>query len=273
MKDRKLDRWINAPFDAKRPFLEQLPSGMHEALMAACEVREFDDGQIILRRGVIAENFFIVQSGTAVECGNKHNGRYLEETPVPKGHCFGERSLLSGIATTRTYIAKGFCTMLVMPKEKFFTLLFEAPGMLVVLYRMQADRIANRDKAMDELLRPGVQGDLNVQSFMDIAQTFLNASKTGLVTLDSLGKKAIVGFNNGQLCYAKMRDCEGLDVIDQIIGWEEGKFSYENTEAIGEINLQGDTMGVLLDALRRIDEAAAGGNAGASAEPDMSDSF
>ena len=50
-----------------------------------------------------------------------------------------------------------------------------------------------------------------------------------------------------------------LDVIDQIIGWEEGKFSYENTDEIGEINIQGDTMGILLDALRRIDEAAAGG--------------
>ena len=263
MKDRKLDRWINAPFDAKRPFLTQLPAGMHESLMEACEVREFEDGQIILRRGVITDTFFIVQSGQAAECGNKHNGRYLEEIPVEKGSCFGERSLISGLPTTRTYVAKGFCTMLVMPKEKFFTLLFEAPGMLVVLYRMLAEKISNRDKAMDELLRPGVQGDLNVQNFMDIAQTFLNASKTGLVTLDSLGKKAIVGFNNGQLCYAKMRDREGLDVIDQIIGWEEGKFSYENTDEIGEINIQGDTMGILLDALRRIDEAAAGGPADA----------
>lgn len=258
MKDRKLDRWIKADFDAKRPFLEQVPNGVLDKLLQYSEVREFDDGQVILRRGVVSDTFWVLQSGAVLECGNKHNGRYLEETPVAKGGCIGERSLLSGLPTTRTYIAKGFCTMLALPRDNFFTLLFEQPGVLVVLYRIMADKVSNRDRMMDELLRPGVQGDLNVQSFMDIAQTFLNTAKTGIVTLDSQGKKAVVGFNDGQLCYAKMAGAEGMEAIDQIIGWEEGKFSYENTDTIGEINIVGDTMGILLDALRRLDEATAG---------------
>ncbi len=258
MKDRKLDRWINAAFDAKRPFLEQVPGGVLDKLLQYGEVKEFDEGQIVLRRGVVADNFYVLQSGSVDECGNKHGGRYLEEIPVDRGGCFGERSLLSGLPTTRTYISKGISTLLILSRDNFFTLLFEQPGVLVVLYRIMADKISNRDKMMDELLKPGVQGDLNVQSFMDIAQTFLNTSKTGIVILDSQGKKAVVGFNDGQLCYAKMAGAEGIDALDQIIGWEEGKFSYENTETIEEINIHGDTMGILLDALRRLDEAAAG---------------
>jgi hypothetical protein len=262
MRDRKLDSWINADFNAKNPFLEQIPSALADLILRQGRVTEYDPGTIILRRGAVAEQFFVVQSGTVLECAKKHNGKYLEQAPLVKGSCFGEHSLLSGIPTTRVYVADGMCTLLVMDKPTFFATMIEAPGMLVVLYRILAERVSNRDKMMDSLLKPGVQGDLSTQGFMDIAQSFLNANKTGIVNLDNNGRKAVVGFNGGQLCYAKMKDCEGIPALDQIMTWEEGKFSYENTELIEEINIQGDTMGLLLDALRRLDEAAAQASGG-----------
>jgi len=255
MRDRKLDSWINAAFDAKLPFLEQIPSGLAGQLLQRGRVTEYDPGAVILRRGAVAEQFFVVQGGTVMECGRKHSGRYLEQSPLARGSCFGEHSMLSSIPTTRAYMAETFCTVLVLDKDAFFQLVTEAPGTLVVLYRILAERVSNRDKMMDNLLKPGVQGDLSTQSFMDIAQSFLNSMKTGIVVLDNAGRQGVVGFNSGQLCYAKMADSEGLLALDQIMTWEEGKFSYENTGLIEEVNIQGDTMSILLDALRRLDEA------------------
>lgn len=256
MIDKKLDSWIQKPFDASLPFLEQIPRDVQNLLLEKAQIREYDEGDLILRRGNVSEEFFVVQVGQVKECGKKHEGKYLEEYELPKGACFGEASVLSGIPMSRTYIAAGFCTMLVMDKSTFLEFVIERPGVMVVMYRMLADAIDRRTKSLDNLLKPGVQGSLSTQSFMDIAQSFGNSMKTGIVSMDYNGVKAVVGFNEGQMVYAKSSTGAGEEVLDQIMTWEEGNFSYEHTEPIQETNIQGDTMGLLLDALRRIDEAA-----------------
>lgn len=256
MKDKKLDSWIEKSFDSTLPFLEQIPKTVKNLLIEKCDIREYDTGQTILRRGVVSDRFFILQSGKINECGKKIRGNYTELLPVAKGACFGGNSILSGIPTTRTYIAESFCTVLIMKKEKFIPFLISHPGVLVVLYRILTEQIRRKDNTVDSLLRPGVQGSLATQSFMDICQSFLNSSKTGIVTLEKDSDKAVIGFNDGQICYAKSSNAEGPDVLNEILTWEEGKFSYENTERIESVNIEGDTMGILLDALRILDEAA-----------------
>ncbi len=259
MKDKKLDSWIEKSFDSNSPFLEQIPKSVKNLLIEKSEIKEYETGQIILRRGVVSDRFYILQSGTINECGKKIRGNYTELLPVQRGGCFGGNSILSGIPTTRTYIAESFSTVLIMKREKFIPFLINHPGVLVVLYRILAEQIRRKDNTVDSLLRPGVQGSLSTQSFMDICQSFLNSSKTGIVTLECLSDKAVIGFNDGQVCYAKSSKSEGRDVLNEIITWEEGKFSYENTERIETVNIEGDTMGILLDALRILDEASAEG--------------
>jgi CRP-like cAMP-binding protein len=254
MHDRKIESWISKPFPPETPFLELVPQHVRNALIQSGDMMEYEPGQIILRRGAVAEFFFMVQMGEVVECGKKHHGRYTEQILLPKGQCFGEHSILAGIPVTRTWMAQSPVTLITMPKERFISFLIEHPGVLVVLYRLLAEKLRRRENTVDALLRPGVQGDLSTQSFMDIAQSFLNSSKTGIVTLENAGTKAVIGFNDGQICYAKSREGEGTDVLDQVVRWEEGKFSYEHTGRIETINVMGDTMGILLDALRQLDE-------------------
>ncbi len=255
MIDKKLDSWIQKPYNSSLPFLEQIPRDVQNLLIQKAQIREYDEGDVIMRRGAVSEDFFILQVGEVKECGKKHEGKYLEETVLPKGSCFGEASILSGIPTSRTFVSSVFSTMLVMNKDTFLEFVIERPGVLVVMYRAMADAIDRRTKSLDNLLKPGVQGSLSTQSFMDIAQSFGNSMKTGLVSLDNSGVQAVVGFNKGKMIYAKSTHAEGELVLDDIMTWEEGNFSYEHTEPIEEINIQGDTMGILLDALRRIDEA------------------
>lgn len=255
MIDKKLDSWIQKPYNSTLPFLEQIPRDVQNLLIQKAQIREYDEGDVIMRRGAVSEDFFILQVGEVKECGKKYEGKYLEETVLPKGSCFGEASILSGIPTSRTFVCSVFSTMLVMNKDTFLEFVIERPGVLVVMYRAMADAIDRRTKSLDNLLKPGVQGSLSTQSFMDIAQSFGNSMKTGLVSLDNAGVQAVVGFNKGKMIYAKSTHAEGELVLDDIMTWEEGNFSYEHTEPIEEINIEGDTMGILLDALRRIDEA------------------
>jgi hypothetical protein len=257
MHDRKIDGWISKPFKGDAPFLDQVPQHIRNLLIEHGESVEFEAGQVILRRGDLAERFYIMQMGSVFECGKKHNGRYTEQIPVIKGHCFGEHSIMTGVPVTRTWIAETDATLITLPKERFLAFLIEQPGVLVVLYRIMSEKLRRKENTVDSLLRPGVQGDLSTQSFMDIAQSFLNSNKTGIVTLEHNGSKAVIGFNDGQICYAKSPKAEGLDVLNEIMTWEEGKFGYEHTEHIETINLVGDTMALLLDALRQLDEAGA----------------
>jgi hypothetical protein len=89
---------------------------------------------------------------------------------------------------------------------------------------------------------------------MEIVQLFLNSGKTGIVTLTSEGQTAKIAFNKGQIQHAECGELLGLEVLDQVVGWEEGKFSYEQVDTIVESNIEGDTMSILLDALRKMDE-------------------
>lgn len=260
MHDRKIESWISKPFPTDAPFVDLVPQLIRNALIEFGESMEFEPGQVILRRGDVSERFFVVQMGTVLECGKKHHGEYMEQIPLVKGQSFGEHSILAGIPVTRTWIAEGNVTLLTMPKERFISFLIEHPGVMVVLYRLLAEKLRRKEIAVDALMKPGVQGNLSTQSFMDIAQSFMSSSKTGLVTLINNDKKAVIGFNDGQICFAKSREGTGVDVLNQIVAWEEGKFSYENTARIEEINIQGDTMGILLDALRQFDEASNGEN-------------
>lgn len=255
MIDKKLDSWIQKSFDASLPFLDQVPRDVQNLILEKAQIREYNEGELILRRGNVSEEFFVIQVGQVKECGNKHHGSYLEEKILPQGTSFGEASVLSGIPMSRTFIAASFCTVLVMAKATFFEVVVERPGVMVVMYRMLADAIHQRTQSLDSLLKPGVQGSLSTQSFMDIAQSFGNSMKTGLVSMNHKNTQAVVGFNSGMMVYARSSHDEGEAVLDEIMQWEEGNFSYEHTDPIEEVNVHGDTMGLLLDALRRIDEA------------------
>jgi CRP-like cAMP-binding protein len=254
MKDRKLDTWLSKDFKTEQPFLEQLSADLRNAIIENCEFREYEAGQIILRRGDLAERFFILQGGEVLECGKKVSGKYTEQDPVEQGHCFGESSILANTPINHAHIANGPVTLLTMERKAFITFLIQNPGVLVVLYRLQSAKLLKREGRMEALLRPGVQGDLATESFMEIVQLFLNSGKTGIVTLTSEGQTAKIGFNTGQIQYAECGELMGLEVLDEVVGWEEGKFSYEQVDTIAESNIQGDTMSILLDALRKMDE-------------------
>ena len=260
MKDKKLDTWLRKEFNAKSPFLEQLPGEIKDKLIQF-KVKEFGQGDVILSKNEISQAFFIIQSGQVRECGQSSDSKVKEKEKliINNGHCFGEASILAGLPSSRYFLAESeSCTVIYIPQQEFLTFVIEHPGVLVVLYRILAEKQRKRDKKIDEMLKPGVQGDLSTQNFMDIAMSFQNAQKTGVVMLKGDKYKAFVGFNNGMLCYARTPSAEGEAVLDDILTWTEGEFSFETTDRIESVNIQGDTTGLLLDSLRRIDEAAMG---------------
>jgi hypothetical protein len=105
------------------------------------------------------------------------------------------------------------------------------------------------------LLSPGISGDLSLFAFPDLAQSIHTAHMTGMLHIENGQRKAECGFDHGTLVHATARNQVGLEAVMELIRWKSGPFRFSADESCPPPNLTGDTMGTLLDALRRLDES------------------
>eukprot|EP00746_Dinoflagellata_sp_MGD_P152324 gnl/MRDRNA2_/MRDRNA2_83579_c0_seq3.p1 gnl/MRDRNA2_/MRDRNA2_83579_c0~~gnl/MRDRNA2_/MRDRNA2_83579_c0_seq3.p1 ORF type:complete len:991 (-),score=217.20 gnl/MRDRNA2_/MRDRNA2_83579_c0_seq3:83-3055(-) len=90
-----------------------------EQVMKKLEQKSFPNGQTIVEEGDVAENFYLVQSGTINVLKIKENGRNQQIRTLTKWDYFGERGLLQSELRTATCKAKGDCVCLELSAEVF----------------------------------------------------------------------------------------------------------------------------------------------------------
>ncbi len=78
-------------------------------------------------------------------------------------------------------------------------------------------------------------------------------------------KKGVLFFRNGELQDARMNGVSGLDAAYEVFSWDEVNLSIQNSCQKTEKMIDGDLQGILLEAMRRKDEA--------SIEPELIDEF
>lgn len=69
-------------------------------------------------------------------------------------------------------------------------------------------------------------------------------------------KKGVLFFRNGELLDARMNGVSGIEAAYEVFSWEEVNLSIQNTCQKTERIITGDLQGILLEAMRRKDEAA-----------------
>ncbi len=110
------------------PLLAAADEGQLRETFLAARVREFKDGEIILRQNDYTNDFLIIASGR-VELWKRPEGA-TKETKVAEltaGNFFGEMSLISGRRRTATARAVGLTRMLEIPRKAILKLLGAAP--------------------------------------------------------------------------------------------------------------------------------------------------
>jgi predicted regulator of Ras-like GTPase activity (Roadblock/LC7/MglB family) len=98
-------------------------------------------------------------------------------------------------------------------------------------------------------------GSLTEMSVADLIQHNCQEGKTGQLTVDSAGKRALIYFRSGALVHAALGMTSGEEVVYEALGWTEGKFILEIGTASPAVTIQRSWSTLLLEGAQRVDEA------------------
>lgn len=199
--------------------------------------------------------------GTARVATQANDGRVIELNVLRKGDCFGEMSILTGAATSNRIEAVEPCTTLAMPRATLQKLLADHPVLSIILYRMLSRRIRASNQRLIQLLSPTLSGELGHLSFIDLVQTVHGARLSGILHIEDKGRSARFGFHDGHLWTGESSGSgiaaqKGEGALDEVIRWRQGIFRFAAGEALPEANMHGDTLHLLLEAVRKMDESS-----------------
>jgi CRP-like cAMP-binding protein len=254
-----IGEWIALSYEAKVPFLQQVPRECADFLLLNAQLREYDAGEIILEGGTESKSFCVMQSGRAQVCGQiLPDGHYSVLAYVESGACFAEMSIICNEPTSNTIIAaEDGCTVLHIPKAEFVKFLDKNPTIMVYLYKVVADNLRAKNKAFDEFQRLSLLASGKVLPFIDFAQTMEKSRITGTVICESDGESGFVAFQEGRICCAKCGKLAGPDALEKILSWGDNSLFKLDTHLMPDIvniNQMSDTTSLILDALRNLDE-------------------
>jgi CheY-like chemotaxis protein len=121
-----------------------------------------------------------------------------------------------------------------------------------VVDRLQFEKLQKR------AARPGViQGRLEEMSLIDLMQSLEMGQKSCRLTLSQGGAKCEVFFGAGQCKDARLGTIEGEEAVYEAIRWSEGEFEIDFNVAPTRSTITRSTTGLLMEALRLVDEAEA----------------
>ena len=123
-----------------------------------------------------------------------------------------------------------------------------------------ADRI-HLEKLQTSARKPGViEGQLAEMNIIDLFQSLEMGQKTCRLTLEEDGQKSEIYFEGGAVYDAVMGDATGDQAVYPTAGWSAGTFEIDfNAKPSPERRTKQGTQGLLMEAMRLLDEAAQGG--------------
>lgn len=104
----------------------------------------------------------------------------------------------------------------------------------------------------------GLSGSLESMDLAEIAHFLALGQKTARVTLAEDGTQGQVWLDGGHVVHAECGESEGEEAFFELLGWRAGRFQIRHGVAAPHRRIQADTLALVLEGLRRRDEAAAG---------------
>lgn len=248
-----------APKKKGAPFLSRLPREVATELITACTTTRYEDGQIILMQGVAGQHLYIVaEGGVQVTKRGEFNDQTVLAT-LGRGDCFGEMSILTGEVTSADVRSQGKAAILSVQKDALEAMLVKRPLLSREFSKLLAERLKASNVSLQSGPTRGIIGRLSMISLPDLVQALHQSRRTGTLVVNCLGTQGRLGFRNGFLCTAKTGSDLGNEAFYTMVKWPEGDFCFEQTEpkATDPGKVISDTVGLLMEAARRLDDAKA----------------
>ncbi len=212
-------------------------------------------GRAVVQRGKPGEAFYIVLEGECEVVATDEENNDTVLATLPSGECFGEMSLITGEPASATVRAKDDATVLMVNRENFYAMLGIAPEVAITLARILATRLANTGRRVAEELKKGLAGRLDLISPAELIQAMNVNSQTGMLIIQNADKSTSIYMHDGQIHEVKMGDKKGEEAFFEFLSWARGNFRFEAIrKEDNQKQMQMDTVGLLLEGMRRVDE-------------------
>jgi CRP-like cAMP-binding protein len=212
-------------------------------------------GRTIVSRGNMGEAFYVVLEGECEVVQQDEKGREGVLATLPSGECFGEMALITGEPASATVRAKDDATVLVISRDNFNAMLAIAPEIAITLARTLANRLAVTGRRVIDELQKGLAGRLDLISPADLIQAMSVNNQTGMLVVNSADKSMTIYLHDGQVHDVQMGDKNGEEAFFEFLSWAKGNFRFESVrKEQSQKQVRMDTMGLLLEGMRRVDE-------------------
>jgi CRP-like cAMP-binding protein len=192
------------------------------------------------------------------------------EKPVmtlARGDCVGEMSLVTGEPSQATVVSCGVGQVLEVPATEFPTLLSLVPTLGLGLARDVLHRISRMGQVATASERDGILGRLEVVGPAELVQAMHLNRQSGVLTVQCDGTRGTVAFDEGEVVDARLGDDAGEEAFYAFLRWTRGSFRFEAGRQEAARSMHRDTMGLLLEGMRRIDESARAASGAALTDP------
>jgi CRP-like cAMP-binding protein len=209
----------------------------------------------VITRGAPGEAFYIVLEGDCEVVQQDENGVESVIATLPSGECFGEMALITGEPASATVRAREDATVLILSKENFNAMLAIAPEIAITLARILAGRLAKTGRWVVEELKKGLIGRLDLISPAELIQAMNVNSQTGMLVVQNADQSLTIYMHDGQIHEVQLGQKIGEEAFYEFLSWARGQFRFEPVrKEQPKRQVQMDTVGLLLEGMRRVDE-------------------
>jgi len=213
-------------------------------------------GDIIVRSGERIGALCMILGGRydVVTRDEKQAEKHL--MTLGRGDCIGEASLVTGEPSFATVVAGGVGQLLEIPSRDFPTLLALIPTLGLGLARDVLQRFSRMGASSAADDRSGIIGRLEVVGAGELVQAMSLNRQTGVLTVTAPEGTGSMYFEEGRLLDASMGAETGAEPFYRFLRWTKGTFRFEAGKHDVAASIREDTIALLLEGMRRIDEAS-----------------
>lgn len=211
-------------------------------------------GATLIDRGKMSPGLFVVLDGSFDVIRPNDAGGEGVIAALGPGECFGEMSVITGDVATATVRAHEAGRLLGLPRDDLQKLYGILPSLPLVLMRLLAGRLAATSSKLVNELGRSMKGRLDSISPADIVQAINVSQQTGELAAEHAGRRIAIYFSEGQVFDVALDGFSPEDAFCDFIAWHSGTFQFEPKKKDTPRRVTTDTTGLLLEAMRRMDE-------------------
>jgi len=240
------------------PIFRPLPAAFLSKLAHRIRSTKHEAGQLILQKGHPGRAFFVVRKGHVEILDFAETKMASVVSTLREGDCFGEMSILTGSPVAANVRAQGEVELYALGKSDFELLLRENPFMAARFTRLMAQRLVAANYRIVQEGKKSFSGKLSVMALPTVIQMLCDTRRSGTLVVETYDrKKGEIAFAEGGIFDAQTPEQTGEEAVYNLLEWDEGDFSFDASRVPATDKIDVGVMNLLLEGMRRLDEAAA----------------